>query len=58
MQLLSEVTCQNIFQDPKIFLQILVQPVEENKKLLDEVIEKWRSPFYTRNIKVYKIYIA
>ena len=39
MQLLSEVTCQNIFQDPKIFLQILVQPVEENKKLYQLLVQ-------------------
>ena len=34
-----EVTCQNIFQDPKIFLQILVQPVEENKKLYQLLVQ-------------------
>lgn len=39
MQLLSEVTCQNIFQNPKIFLQILVQPVEENKKLYQLLVQ-------------------
>ncbi|MBP3584903.1 MAG: TetR/AcrR family transcriptional regulator [Peptococcaceae bacterium] len=39
MQLLSEVTCQNIFQDPKIFLQILVQPVEENRKLYQLLVQ-------------------
>ena len=39
MQLLSEVTCQNIFQDPKIFLKILVQPVEENKKLYQLLVQ-------------------
>ena len=39
MQLLSEVTCQNIFQDPKVFLQILVQPVEENKKLYQLLVQ-------------------
>lgn len=33
MELLSELTWQKILQDPKLLLQVLVQPVEENKQL-------------------------
>lgn len=39
MQLLSDLTWQKIIQDPKIFLQALIQPVEENKQLYTLLVQ-------------------
>lgn len=39
MQLLPDLTCQNVFQNPKAFLQALIQPVEENKQLYQLLLQ-------------------
>jgi len=39
IELLSELTWQKILQDPKLFLQILIQPVEENKQLYTLLVQ-------------------
>lgn len=39
MQILSEMTCRDIFHNPKEFLHLLMKPVEENKQLYKLLVQ-------------------